>query len=72
MQTTSVRHIKASLQGATSELVYRDPVSASRDGNTVELNVEQMEFSENVIRYQTSLTFLNNKINGLMTAIRGE
>ena len=72
VQTTSVRHINASLQGATSELVYRDPVSASRDGNTVELNVEQMEFSENVIRYQTSLTFLNNKINGLMTAIRGE
>ena len=72
VQTTSVKHIKASLQGATSDLVYRDPVSASRDGNTVELNVEQMEFSENVIRYQTSLTFLNNKINGLMTAIRGE
>ena len=72
VRTTSVTHIKASLQGATSDLVYRDPVSASRDGNTVELNVEQMEFSENVIRYQTSLTFLNNKINGLMTAIRGK
>jgi len=72
VQTTSVKHIQASLKGATSDLVYRDPVSASRDGNTVELNVEQMEFSENVIRYQTSLTFLNNKINGLMTAIRGE
>ena len=72
MRTTSVRHIEASLQGATSNLVYRDPVTASRDGNTVEMNVEQMEFSENVIRYQTSLTFLNNKISGLLSAIRGE
>lgn len=72
MRTTSVRHIEASLQGVTSNLVYRDPVTASRDGNTVEMNVEQMEFSENVIRYQTSLTFLNNKISGLMSAIRGE
>ena len=72
MRTTSARHIEASLQGVTSNLVYRDPVTASRDGNTVEMNVEQMEFSENVIRYQTSLTFLNNKISGLMSAIRGE
>jgi flagellar basal-body rod protein FlgB len=34
--------------------------------------VEQMEFSENVIRYQTTLSFLNKRINGLMSAIRGE
>jgi flagellar basal-body rod protein FlgB len=34
--------------------------------------VEQMEFSENVVRYQTTLTFLNRRISGLMSAIRGE
>ena len=51
---------------------YRTPVNPSRDGNTVEMNVEQMEFSENVIRYQTTLTFLNNKISGLTSAIKGE
>ena len=72
IKVTNVEHIQASLRGPTSELLYRDPVNASRDGNTVEMNVEQMEFSENVIRYQTSLTFLNNKISGLMSAIRGE
>ena len=71
-RATDAKHIQASLRGPTSELLYRDPVSASRDGDTVEMNVEQMEFSENVIRYQTSLTFLNNKISGLMSAIRGE
>jgi flagellar basal-body rod protein FlgB len=72
VQATDAKHIQASLHGSTSDLLYRDPVNASRDGNTVEMNVEQMEFSENVIRYQTSLTFLNNKITGLMSAIRGE
>jgi len=36
------------------------------------MNVEQMEFSENTMRYQTTLTFLNNKIAGLKSAIRGE
>ena len=53
-------------------MLYRQPVQASRDGNTVEMNVEQMEFSENVMRYQTTLSFLNNKISGLMSAIKGE
>lgn len=52
--------------------VYRDPINPSLDGNTVELAVEQMEFSENTVRYQVSLQFLNRKISGLMTAMRGE
>jgi flagellar basal-body rod protein FlgB len=34
--------------------------------------VEQMQFSENVMRYQTTLSFLNNKISGLRSAIKGE
>ena len=53
-------------------MLYRQPINASRDGNTVEMNVEQMEFSENVMRYQTSLSFLNRRITGLLAAIRGE
>ena len=55
-----------------AQLGYRVPVNRSLDGNTVELSVEQMEFSENTLRYQTSLSFLNRRIAGLMTAIKGE
>lgn len=51
---------------------YRVPLNASLDGNTVELATEQMEFAENSLRYQTSLTLLNRKISGLQTAIKGE
>lgn len=60
--------------GATGDaaLGYRVPVTPSLDGNTVELSVEQMEFSENTLRYQTSLAFINRRISGLMTAIKGE
>jgi flagellar basal-body rod protein FlgB len=54
------------------KLLFRDPINPSFDGNTVEMEVEQMEFSENVIRYQTTLQFLNGRITGLMSAIRGE
>ena len=51
---------------------FASQINPSLDGNTVELSVEQMEFSENVTRYQTTLTFLNNRITGLMSAIKGE
>ena len=53
-------------------LVWRNPTMPSLDGNTVELGVEQMEFAENTLRYQTSLQLLNRRISGLMTAIKGE
>jgi flagellar basal-body rod protein FlgB len=69
---SDARHIRKAVNGRPNEVLYRQPLNPSLDGNTVELNVEQMEFSENVMRYQTSLTFLNNRITGLLSAIRGE
>jgi flagellar basal-body rod protein FlgB len=70
--TTSSNHITGGGNALDSSLEYRASINPSLDGNTVELSVEQMEFSENVVRYQTSLTFLNRKISGLMSAIKGE
>ena len=72
MRATDARHFKVSIEASAEKMKYRTPVNPTRDGNTVEMNVEQMEFSENVMRYQTTLTFLNNKISGLTSAIRGE
>ena len=72
LRTTDGRHFKVSMEASGNRMQYRTPVNPARDGNTVEMNVEQMEFSENTMRYQTTLTFLNNKIAGLKSAIRGE
>lgn len=52
-------------------LKYRVPYQASLDGNTVELSVEQAEFSRNSMDFQTSLTFLTMKFSGLKKAIEG-
>jgi len=51
---------------------FRIPVNVSLDGNTVEPAVEQAKFAENILRQQASLTFVNRRISGLMSAIRGE
>ena len=72
LRTTNEKHFPVLAKRNGKEMLYRQPLTASKDGNTVEMNVEQMEFSENVMRYQTSLTFLNNRITGLLSAIRGE
>ena len=72
VSTSNTKHFKF-YSGAGSEGAhFRQSVNPSQDGNTVELHVEQMQFSENVMRYQTSLEFLNRKFNGLLSAIKGE
>jgi flagellar basal-body rod protein FlgB len=55
-----------------NELMYRNPYNNSIDGNTVELGVEQALFAQNAMDFETSLTFLNMKFNGLSTAIMGQ
>lgn len=72
VRKSDARHVDNLAGSGMSGVKYRQPLNPSLDGNTVEMAVEQMEFSENSLRYMTTLTFLNNRISGLMTAIRGE
>lgn len=51
---------------------YRVPYQSSVDNSTVELGQEQARFSQNAMDFQTSLTFLNMKIQGLKAAIEGK
>ena len=72
LTTTNEKHFSLMRPVSHKGVSFREPLQQSLDGNTVELAVEQMEFSENSVRYSTTLSFLNSKIAGLMSAIRGE
>ena len=72
IQTSNNSHFASIQKRIGKDSVFRLPIHPSLDGNTVEMAVEQMQFSENVMRYQTTLSFLNNKISGLRSAIKGE
>ncbi len=72
IKITHSNHIPTKNYNISGKAFYRDPVIASLDGNTVELSVEQMQFAENTMRYQTTLKFLNGKITKMLSAIRGE
>ncbi len=72
IKITHSNHIPTKNYNISGKAFYRDPVIASLDGNTVELSVEQMQFAENTMKYQTTLSFLNGKITKMLSAIRGE
>lgn len=62
---------------ATNEAVenaigYRVPIDTSIDGNTVELPTEQTQFAENAIKYRSTLTFLQDRMSDVMSALKGE
>lgn len=74
MKTTNAGHLggPTSTEGLNQELLYRVPVQPSLDGNTVDSQIEQGEFTQNAMRYQSTLTFLNGRFQGLKLAIKGQ
>lgn len=73
LKRTNSRHFSTENAMQTgANLQYRTPMQPSVDGNTVDLQIEQAEYAENALAFQTSFTFLNRKFTGLMKAIKGE
>lgn len=72
LATSDDGHISIGSGGEYGEAQYRLPTKDSTTGNTVEEEVEQAAFSENALRYQSSLQFLNGTIRSLKLAIKGE
>lgn len=71
---TNSRHLGA---GNTAnlyepELMYRNPLQPSLDGNTVEEQVEMSRFAKNSMDFQASFQLLNSKFKGLSRAIKGD
>lgn len=57
---------------SSDQLLYRNPLQASMDGNTVDPQQENAAFAENALRHQASFQFLNGKFTGMMKALKGD
>ncbi len=68
---TAAGHVQPGAARA-GEVLFREPTQRSIDGNTVEAEREKVLFAENSVQYSTTLKLLGSRIQGLMTAIRGE
>ncbi|MDE8651153.1 flagellar basal body rod protein FlgB [Novosphingobium album (ex Liu et al. 2023)] len=70
--------LKATMAGtdedkaAEAATLYRVPVMPSLDGNTVELQNEQLAFSENAVGYSATLSFIRGRVDTVTRAIRGD
>ena len=73
LTVTGANHIQAN-GGEESKytLMYRVPMQPAVDGNTVDTQIEQAEFTRNAIQHQASLSFLSGRIKGILSAIKGE
>jgi flagellar basal-body rod protein FlgB len=59
-------------QAVEGSLRFRVPLTASADGNTVDLAEEQMAFAENALAYSATLGFLQGRADTLKRALKGE
>ena len=62
----------ASTSSFSAESLYRQPDQPSLDGNTVQVQKEQAAFADNSMRYMATLRFLTGRVQGIMTALKGE
>ena len=72
IKVTDDQHISVMRPASPGSIQYRKNINPSLDGNTVELAVEQLQFAQNSMKYQSTLSFLSGKVNTLMSAIKGE
>lgn len=75
LATTSALHIAqpggtdTTIAGAP--LLYRNTSQGNIDGNTVDMDVERNQFTDNAIRYEAGLTAISAQIKGLLAVIQG-
>ena len=70
--TRTSNHHMAGRHADGWESLYRSPLQPSIDGNTVDENIENTEFTTNAMAYNASFEFLNGKFKGLTGALRGD
>lgn len=61
----------AALVAGAPSLLYRTGVQGGVDGNTVDMEVERNQFTNNALRYEASITMISGQIKSMLTAIQG-
>ena len=56
---------------ATIAVRERSDGKQSLDGNTVDLDIERVQFADKALRYEATLRFINGKLRTLLSAIQG-
>ncbi len=70
---TSPMHLEGKAGGSIlgAPVMYRKPVQPSADGNTVDMDVERAQFTDNALRYEASVKFVSEQMKAMFAAIQG-
>jgi len=71
--TTSPTHLAGHAGNALfdAQVMYRVPVQPSADGNTVDMDMERAQSSDNALRYEASVKFVSDELKDMLAAIQG-
>ena len=68
--TTNPRHVTDVSQGA-AQVQARKQLQNSADANTVDMDVEQSQFAENALQYETLVTLINSNFKNINSVMQG-
>jgi flagellar basal-body rod protein FlgB len=71
LATTSERHLTSGSDAGMPALLYRKETQSSVDGNTVDMDIERAQFTENAVHYEAGVTFISGKFKTLLSAVQG-
>ncbi|MCC6657301.1 MAG: flagellar basal body rod protein FlgB [Rhodocyclaceae bacterium] len=70
---TAPRHLPAGNGApAGAQLKYRGETQSSVDGNTVDMDVERAAFAENAVQYEAGITFINQLLRQVQSAMQSQ
>lgn len=72
LRTTHERHANYLDRRPGDAFIYRIPLNAAANGNTVEEAVEQATFGQAAIQYDATLRFIEKRVSGIRKALKGE
>jgi flagellar basal-body rod protein FlgB len=67
-------HTVSSVDGVTdrTKLAYSVQTQPSLDGNSVDMDQQRANFTDNAIRYESTLRFINGHVKTMLSAIQGQ
>lgn len=67
---STVEHVGA-LQ-ASAKMAYNVQIQPSADGNSVDMDQQRANFTDNAIRYESTLRFITGHVKTMLSAIQGQ
>ena len=69
MATTSVGHLRGDGVSGAASMKFRTESQSSADGNTVDMDVERSQITENALQYQILTQLISEKFKGMRSAL---